>query len=482
LMSLDEKHMTQVVAKSPLFTLSDTAKEPDGVVSTKESTIVNPVTATPVSDVVKKWCNLQSNQDKATYYAPDPRGDDYPPIPTWQIQSRAKAEPWDGHEIGKPVMAIPEEHQRHKQRLETTEENKPPLNALAADYTAYMLKDLAKTSTFAEVLQALKAAPISQGRMLGIIEEMEIMDNQKLDLRHRLGLEGRIKMQIPEQIFLYLGSDHHARPWDHQKYQIDLYCKDSPDHQRVGDCPFTHTVRLVLHLKHTDYTLHPCHEGTKPDWLLNKPELSGKLPCLVLNGVAVVESKEIIEYLETVFPEPTIKGAGVAEAYAVCKGIFGAFAAYCKNTVFSKNKELHEELNRQLEALETLCESTSGAFLCGNQPCEVDFILAPQLYHMKVALHEFKHDESQRVTGVASTGKEPPKWEVPEYMTNLRQYMNALFEMRSFRDTRYPESYIIAGWTAARGERPYHAPLKKGSKRPSKIAPHLMKFAFKPGR
>ena len=61
---------------------------------------------------------------------------------------------------------------------------------------------------------------------------------------------------------------------------MELYIKAGPEDGQVGDCPFAHYVRSVMHFKGLDCKVIPCKPETKPEWLLNDPDLNGKMPCL----------------------------------------------------------------------------------------------------------------------------------------------------------------------------------------------------------
>ena len=66
---------------------------------------------------------------------------------------------------------------------------------------------------------------------------------------------------------------------------MDLYTKAGPDGS-VGDCPFSHTVRMVLAVKGLQCTVHPCAPDQKPAWLVQ--DLGGKMPCLDDKGERTV--------------------------------------------------------------------------------------------------------------------------------------------------------------------------------------------------
>ena len=72
---------------------------------------------------------------------------------------------------------------------------------------------------------------------------------------------------------------------------MELYIKSGPEAGQVGDCPFAHYVRGVMAFKGLDCQVHPCTAETKPEWLLNDPDLNGKMPCLKKGDFKLVKLK-----------------------------------------------------------------------------------------------------------------------------------------------------------------------------------------------
>ena len=50
---------------------------------------------------------------------------------------------------------------------------------------------------------------------------------------------------------------------------MELFLKAGPEGTEIGDCPFAHYVRMVLHAKGVEYVATPCVEETKPKWLVD---------------------------------------------------------------------------------------------------------------------------------------------------------------------------------------------------------------------
>ena len=72
---------------------------------------------------------------------------------------------------------------------------------------------------------------------------------------------------------------------------MELLVKAGPAGSDVGDCPFSHCVRMVLEAKQIAHTCTPVSPDAKPAWL--EGEFGGKMPVLVHDGEKYSESVEI---------------------------------------------------------------------------------------------------------------------------------------------------------------------------------------------
>ena len=129
---------------------------------------------------------------------------------------------------------------------------------------------------------------------------------------------------------------------------MTLNVKAGPDGTTVGDCPFAHYVRMVLHEKQLDYELCPCTPDKKPLWLIET--YGGSMPALRHRRECYVESDIIAQYLDFFFQEPPLslpnsKKKSMIEAKQSVDGFFPAVAAYLKHTI--KDEQDVELLFRQ---------------------------------------------------------------------------------------------------------------------------------------
>ena len=219
-----------------------------------------------------------------------------------------------------------------------------------------------------------------------------------------------------------------------------LYVKAGPDGSSLGDCPFAHFVRIVLHEKGLDYEIRPSTEDTKPQWLIDYYD--GSMPALRHRKECYVDSNVIAEYLDFFFQEPRMadKKRLSAEAAEATDGLFPAIAKYLKHTPDGdeKDDELKSSLIEALRRLEghLAAGDRSGPFFVGNGEIFtlIDASLAPKLHHMQVGVNEFKG-------GAVDIDDDFPK---------LRAYMDLVFARKSFVDALYPEETVTWGWSNAR--------------------------------
>ena len=54
----------------------------------------------------------------------------------------------------------------------------------------------------------------------------------------------------------------------------------------------------------------PCKPDSKPDWLLNDTKCNGKMPCFKEGDLKIVESGVIVNHLEKIHPDPSLKVEG----------------------------------------------------------------------------------------------------------------------------------------------------------------------------
>eukprot|EP00435_Cladocopium_sp_Y103_P016367 s1977_g4.t1 len=129
-------------------------------------------------------------------------------------------------------------------------------------------------------------------------------------------------------------------------FRTTLFTKAAPDGVSLGDCPFSHAVQIALKVKGVDYDVVPCGPNNKPPWLLQ--EVAGQMPCVVHQGIAHVETSQILKWIDMTFPGPSL---AVPEDYSELvsrASIFPAVAEFTKNSDSSKDDDLLVNLQMSL--------------------------------------------------------------------------------------------------------------------------------------
>ena len=229
------------------------------------------------------------------------------------------------------------------------------------------------------------------------------------------------------------GSNRHRNPsGERQVYQsvkMELYIKAGPSGTCVGDCPFAHYVRCVLHYKSLECEVLPCRSDTKPAWIVN--ELKGKMPCLRIGDLKIVESSEIANYLEKTYAEPSLSVPNLDEAMSIQAPVFSAMARFIKAQEFNQEKE--DQLMEELGKLDS--HFSTNKYLAGDRLSLADYSLAPKLYHLDITVDHF----------YPATRKA-----IKEKFKCLENYMSQMFEDSAFDATKYPHDVVVWGWTNAR--------------------------------
>ena len=215
----------------------------------------------------------------------------------------------------------------------------------------------------------------------------------------------------------------------YQSTKMELYLKAGPQGTSVGDCPFAHYVRCVLHFKGLECKVLPCTAETKPAWLIN--ECSGKMPCLRIDGLTITESGEIVKYIEKTYTEPSLTVPNLNEAMQIQANMFLPMAKFLKSKEFDEGKEndLITELNKLNEHF------GKNKYLAGDSLSLADYSLGPKLYHLDIAVDHFYPDTRKKIKNTCE---------------NLENYMTLIFEDSSFEATKYPHDVVIWGRTNAR--------------------------------
>ena len=215
--------------------------------------------------------------------------------------------------------------------------------------------------------------------------------------------------------------------------------------------------------------------NNKPEWY-KKLNPAGTVPTLEFDDQTINDSYEILEYLDTTYPDPPLNPPSNKEAEEItgmcvaiiypsiwaifsiqlstsnstrCPSIhpsihlsihssiypsillgtlFSTFSAWIKNKEESNNTELEVAFTAELQKINDYLGRHSWVFLCSDQWSIADCVFVPRLYHIKTVAEHYrgytKHQE----------------------MPNLVRYMETVFSTEEFEATSYPQEYIIQGW------------------------------------
>lgn len=213
-----------------------------------------------------------------------------------------------------------------------------------------------------------------------------------------------------------------------------LLCKPSyANPAAVGDCPFTHFVRMSFAIAGTPYTLTPTKPEDKPQWLLD--EHKGSMPCFAPNGFsdgsgAVSDSATIAK---TALPPSAADEASLAAA----DGFFPAIAKLIKNKEAvgeGADAELRAGLQAALTKLDAHLASSDAQFFGGAAPGLSDASIATKLFVIATACTHYKE--------FALDASATPA---------LAAYYERVCKLPAFAETTYDAADAITGWAAARG-------------------------------
>lgn len=152
-------------------------------------------------------------------------------------------------------------------------------------------------------------------------------------------------------------------------------------------CPFAHRTRLVLAHKRVPFELVEIDLQNKPAWFDTRVSGYGKVPAIEHGDVRIWESAVINEYLDEVFPEPSLLPSlpalrAVARIwidYANTR-LAPAFGKLLRAQSPAEQSSPKAELVAALQHLERngfAQHSGQGPFFLGAEPSLVDFAFYP---------------------------------------------------------------------------------------------------------
>ena len=164
----------------------------------------------------------------------------------------------------------------------------------------------------------------------------------------------------------------------------------------------SYRVRIALHLKGLPFTPKAIHllEDGGQQHSLSYRELNpaAEVPTLVHNGKVLSQSLPIIEYLDELFPQPSLFSTNAydrARIRQICEHIncgIHPIANLKVQQYLTKEFSLSEEQKNQwvkhwiqqgMQALESLLTQTAGTYAYGNNLTAADLFVVPQVFSSK---------------------------------------------------------------------------------------------------
>lgn len=165
----------------------------------------------------------------------------------------------------------------------------------------------------------------------------------------------------------------------------------------------------------------------KPKWYF-EVNPTGTAPALQYGDKVIADSYEIVQYLDSTYPDPSLKPQGNSEAEEVTGSVFNLFSAWAKAYKEPGAKEAEAKFTAELQKIDAFLGRSGGPLLCGSSWSVADCALVPRLYHISTVAEHYLHYNLQKS------------------MKNITQYMNYTFSTPEFKATDYKPEWILEGW------------------------------------
>lgn len=215
--------------------------------------------------------------------------------------------------------------------------------------------------------------------------------------------------------------------------KVVLYVKANDKFGRgLGDCPFSHRIMMILHMKQITCEYIPINMKVIPPefkHFCNSAGIPIKVPVLVHGEYVVYNSNDIAYYIDKEWQEPPLKCENEV-ANKTGANLFPRFCGYLRNKNPSLEDKLQEQLVDELRRINNYLGSpeSPGKYFNGDTFQHPDFDILPKLQHVKVALNKYK------------------SFQIPDYLPDLKSYMEAAAQDPSFSSCCPSDEAIIEGW------------------------------------
>uniref|UniRef100_A0A8D2JVY9 Chloride intracellular channel protein n=1 Tax=Theropithecus gelada TaxID=9565 RepID=A0A8D2JVY9_THEGE len=189
--------------------------------------------------------------------------------------------------------------------------------------------------------------------------------------------------------------------------QVKLFVKAGSDGAKIGNCPFSQRLFMVLWLKGVTFNVTTV-DTKRRTGTVQKLCPGGQLPFLLYGTEVHTDTNKIEEFLEAVLCPPRYPKLAALNPESNTAGldIFAKFSAYIKNSNPALNDNLEKGLLKALKVLDNYLTSplpeevdetsaedegvSQRKFLDGNELTLADCKLLPKLHIVQVACKKYR--------------------------------------------------------------------------------------------
>lgn len=189
--------------------------------------------------------------------------------------------------------------------------------------------------------------------------------------------------------------------------QVELFVKAGSDGAKIGNCPFSQRLFMVLWLKGVTFNVTTVDTKRRTE-TVQKLCPGGQLPFLLYGTEVHTDTNKIEEFLEAVLCPPRYPKLAALNPESNTSGldIFAKFSAYIKNSNPALNDNLEKGLLKALKVLDNYLTSplpeevdetsaedegiSQRKFLDGNELTLADCNLLPKLHIVQVVCKKYR--------------------------------------------------------------------------------------------
>uniref|UniRef100_A0A6B2F290 Chloride intracellular channel protein n=2 Tax=Bothriechis TaxID=44726 RepID=A0A6B2F290_BOTNI len=219
-----------------------------------------------------------------------------------------------------------------------------------------------------------------------------------------------------------------------EKPQVELFVKAGSDGAKIGNCPFSQRLFMVLWLKGVTFNVTTVDTKRRTE-AVQKLCPGGQLPFLMYGTEVHTDTNKIEEFLEEVLCPPKYPklAANNPESNTAGLDVFAKFSAYIKNSNPSLNANLEKGLLKALKVLDVYLMTpqpeevdensaedegqSNRKFLDGNELTLADCNLLPKLHIVKVVCKKYRN------------------FTIPEEFCGIHRYLKNAYAREEFAST-----------------------------------------------